>query len=435
MVDKTTLIPIEKYFKPGFKTKPAIHIGSQTIPFFHGIVEEQAYEGYYLAAASEGDLAVVRNFDQTYIRYWKKLIGDHHIINLTHTNPGEFLTQAILDDPKVIKEIKRRMDPQSRLYVFSPTRLERQLAEKLGIPLHGIPEIGEQYGTKSGIRQLAKEYGIPMAPGFICKSVMDVENALGALKGHFTDIVIKYDHSLGGYFNKKVHATNRTRIKEVVDEVANGVFQEGEDTVVVEGWLKSKASPCAHIEILEDQDPVISAAWQQIVDKDGVSRIGAGPLMLSDEAMESFVSAVNKLAWALKEKGAIGSFGPDFLITDDSETQFPPDTTVLIELNARIPLTAVALEIVRQVRGKIGTGFWAQHVKLESPTSFREIAETLAREGMLIQQKDLRAKGVVPFNVGLLPWKMLDLVAMADTWDETIAVMRKAQQVLHTSDT
>src|SRR5205823_2249165 len=97
----------------------------------HNIVEEQAYEGYYLAAAGERDLAVVRNFDQTYIRYWKKLIGDHQIINLTHTNPGEFLTQVILDEPKLITEIKHSMDPQSRLHVFSPTRLELQLAEKL----------------------------------------------------------------------------------------------------------------------------------------------------------------------------------------------------------------------------------------------------------------------------------------------------------------
>src|SRR5258708_24681657 len=103
---KNDPIPMEKYFSPGFKTKPAVHVGSQTHSFFHNIVEEQAYEGYYLAAAGEHDIAVVRNFDQSYIRYWKKLVGDHQIINLTNTNPGEFLTQVILDDPKLIKEIK-----------------------------------------------------------------------------------------------------------------------------------------------------------------------------------------------------------------------------------------------------------------------------------------------------------------------------------------
>lgn len=426
-------IIMENYFNPGTKTNPAVHIGSQTIPFFHGIAEEQAFEGYYLAAASEGDLAVVRNIDESYIRYWKKLMGDHHIINLTHTDPGEFLTQAILDDPEVIKKIKHLMDPKSRLHVFSPTRLEHQLAQKLGIPLHGEPKIGEMYGTKSGIRQLANEYQIPMAPGFVCKNVKEVEKAFSTLKENFTDVVIKYDHSLGGYFNKKVQTSGETKIKELVDEIANGIFREGEDTVVVEGWLKDEATPCAHLEISEDQDPIICAAWQQIVDEDGVSRIGAGPLMLSDTAMESFLSAVNKLAWALKEKKAYGSFGPDFLITSGSETSFPPDTAVLLELNARIPMTAVALEIVREVRGKIGAGFWALHMKLHAPCSFTEIEEKLAREGILIQERGLKAKGVVPFNVGLLPWKMFDLVAMADTWDETLAVMNKAQKILNTS--
>lgn len=432
---KIAPVVMEDYFQPGFKTKPGVHIGSQTHPLFHGIPKEQAYEGYYLGAAGKGDVAIVRNLEQTYIDYWKKLIGNHHIINLTHTDPGEYLTQSILDDPKVIEDIKHHMDPQSRLYVFSPTRLELKLAKKLGIPLHGSPKIDETYGTKSGTRLLAKEYGIPMAPGFICKSARDVEKAFNELKKYFREIVIKYDYSLAGYFSKRVKTSNKIKTKELLDAIIGREFREGKDIVVVEGWLKSKATPCAHIEILEGQNPIICAAWQQIVDKDGVTRIGAGPLILSEKAMESFLSVVNKLAWALKEKGAIGSFGPDFLITDDNKTAFPPDTAVLIELNARIPATAYPLEIVRQVRGKIGTGFWALHMELASPFSFKEIAKKLTREGILIQRKGQDAKGVVPFNVGLLPWKIIDLVAMADTWDETQAIMRKAQLALNTQTT
>ncbi|QQG40610.1 MAG: hypothetical protein HYV37_03510 [Candidatus Levyibacteriota bacterium] len=431
---KKNPISMEKYFTPGLKTKPGVHIGSQTHPLFHGIAKEQAYEGYYLGAAGEGDVAIVRNFEQTYIDYWKNLIGDHHIINLTHTDPGAYLTQSILDDPKVIEDIKHHMDPKSRLHVFSPTRLEQKLADKLGIPLHGKPEIGERFGTKSGTRRLAKKYGIPMAPGFVCKSVRDVEKAFNELKKYFRGIVIKYDYSLGGYFSKRVETSNKIKIKELLDEIIGRKFREGKDTVVVEGWLKSKATPCAHIEILEGQDPVICTGWQQIVDVDGISRIGAGPLTLSDRAMKSFLSAVNKLAWALKDKGACGSFGPDFLITADDETQMPPDTAVLLELNGRIPMTAIAFEIIQNVRGKIGSGFWAQHLTLKSPLTFEELAEKLSKEGILIQKKDKRARGIVPFNTGLLPWKMLDLVVMADTWDETVVVMRKAQQVLRALD-
>lgn len=425
-------ISMEQYFTPGFKKTPAVHIGSQTVSFFRGIAQEQAFEGYYLAAASEHDLAVVRNFDDAYIQYWKKLVGNHHIINLTDTNAGEFLTQVILDSPKIIEEIKRHMNPRSRLHVFSPTLLELQLAQKLGIPLHGDPVFSERYGTKSGIRLLAEEYKITMAPGFVCKNVQDVENAINILKNSFSDVVIKYDYSLGGYFNKRVHIGEKVTIKKLIDEISKEMFDQNKNTVVIEGWIQCKATPCAQIEIFEGQDPIIAAGWQQIVDVDGVSRIGAGPLTISEPAMNSFLAVVNNLTVALKEKGAIGSYGPDFLITDDSETHFQPNTAVLIELNARIPMTAIALEIVRQVRGKIGTGFWALHMKLESPSSFSEIEEKLDQAGILIRQKNSRAKGVVPFNVGQLPWKLVDLVAMSDTWEETQAVMRKAQSVLYT---
>jgi len=427
-------VVMEKYFKPGFKTKPAVHIGSQTIPLFRGIAKEQAYEGYYLAAASEGDVAIVRNFEQSYISYWKKLIGEHCVINLTDTDLGEFQTQAVLDNTKVIKEIKHHMSPKARLHVFSPTRLEQKLADKLGIPLHGHPKFSERYGTKSGIRKLAKEYSIPMSPGFICKNVKDVESAINSLRGHFKDVVIKFDHSLGGYFSKKVHVSNKMMVKELLDEILGEPFHDDKYKIVVEGWLNNSATPCAHIEILKDQDPILCAGWQQIVDTDGVSRIGAGPLMISKKAMETFLEAVNKLAWALKDKGTIGSFGPDFLITEGENGQIPADTAVLIELNARIPMTAIALEIILNVRGKIGSGFLAMHLKLKSRLTFNEIAEKLDSQGILIKKKDKRAEGVVPFNVGLLSMKMIDLVAMADTWDETQAIMRKAERILHTVD-
>lgn len=425
---------MEDYFDPGFKSKPAVHIGSQTISLFHGIAKEQAYEGYYLAAASEGDVAIVRNFEPSYISYWKKLIGKHCVINLTDTELGEFQTQAILDNPKVIKEIKHHMRPKSRLHVFSPTRLEQKLADKLGIPLHGDPEFSERYGTKSGIRKLAKEYSIPMPPGFICKNVREVESAINSLKGHFKDIVIKFDHSLGGYFSKKVYIPNKMKVKELLDEILGEHFHDDKYKIVVEGWLNNSATPCAHIEILKDQDPIICAGWQQIVDTDGVSRIGAGPLTISNRAMETFLDAVKKLAWALKDKGAIGSFGPDFLITEGNNAQIPADMAILIELNTRVPMTAIALEIILNVRGKIGSGFLATHLKLKSLLTFNEIAKRLDSQGILIKEKGKGVVGVIPFNVGLLPWKMIDLVAMADTWDETQAIMRKAERILHTVD-
>ena len=123
----------------------------------------------------------------------------------------------------------------------------------------------------------------------------------------------------------------------MLDEIAGGRFVDGRDTVVVEGWLASKAALCAHIEIVAGHAPIVSAAWQQIIDDDGTSYLGAGPLTLSTRALASFVARVNCLAAALRQVGAVGSYAPDFLVVADHETRAEPDTSVLIELNARIP--------------------------------------------------------------------------------------------------
>ncbi len=426
---KNNPVIMEDYFKPGFKTKPAVHVGSQTVQLFHNNAEEQAWEGYHLAGAGSKDLVVLRNFDESYITYWNSLMGKTNIINLSNVDMGKFLTEVILENPSIINLIKSKMSPDSKLMVFLPTSLEKRLANKLKIPLHGSPKISLLYGTKSGIRKLADEVGIPMPQGFICTTFIQVKKAIKSLSKLFKTIVIKHDLSLSGYFSKKVEINDIGRIKKLLDQIAGGKFIEGRDIVVVEGWLKSKASLCAHIEVLPNQEPIICSGWQQIIDRDGISYIGAGPLQLSNKAMDSFMTETLKLANALKQKRAVGSYGPDFIVTADSETSMESDSCILVELNARVPYTAFPLEIIKQVKGKIGNGFYTQHIKLSKPVYFSEIKEILQKEKLLISEKESKARGVVPFNVGLLPWKLFDVIVMANSWKETKQIIEKVRKV------
>lgn len=419
-------ISMEDYFVPGFKTKPAVNVGSQTLPLLHGNVQEQAWEGCYLAAASKNDIAVVRNFDPEYLRYWKSLMDNPYIINIeTKKDLGKYLTEVILENPDITLAIKSKMKPDSKLMVFLPTDLEQQLAETLKIPLHGSPEMHKLYGTKSGIRTLCKQADIPMAPGFICSTLAEIEEATAILSRSFENIVIKHDSSISGYFSKRLKTKNISNVKIHLDEISGGKFIEGKDITVVEGWLKSKVSLCAHVEILQGQEPIICGGWQQIIDKDGISYMGAGPLMLSKKAMESFILQANKIASVLQEKGAVGSYAPDFLFVEGNEKSFEKDTCVLIELNARVPYTAFPLEIIKQVKGTIGNGFLAKHIRLKKLVNFSDIQEVLLKEKLLITGKDKKAKGVIPYNVGLLPWKLFDVVVMADSWQETLQITEK----------
>lgn len=425
-------ISMEDYFDPGFKTKPMVFEGSQTLKFWHGNAEEQAWEGVHLAGSSNGDLAIVRDIDPNYLKYWSVLMEGPKIINLKGTNPGKYLTEVILESPETLSAIKRDMKSSSKLMVFFPTEIEQELADKLGIPLHGSPEISSLYGTKSGIRNLANEARITMAPGFICSTLDQIHEALAILGKDFDEVVIKHDLSASGYFSKKLDSQKTGDIEGHLREIVGRNFVDGEETVVVEGWLKSKVSLCAQIEILEGQEPVICAGWQQIIDSDGISYIGGGPLMLSKKAFDSFYNQVQRLAKVLKQKGAIGSFGPDFLITSKDETRLEPDTGVLVELNARVPYTAFPLEIIKQVKGKIGNGFLAKHIKVSKKTTFKQLEKIFKKEKLLITKKDTRAKGVVPYNVGLLKWGMFDIVAMADSWKEALQLVQGVDNLFKT---
>lgn len=415
-------ILMEDYFDPGFKTKPAVHIGSQTVPFFLNNIQEQAWEGCALAAANNADIAIVRNFDPAYLKYWGNLMDQPYVINIKDKkNAGKYLTDVILEREKVINLIKNKMNPSSKLMVFMCTDLEQKLADKLGIPLHGSPKISSKYGIKSGIRKLAKELNIPMAPGFICTTLREVEEAINNLSKSFDTIVIKHDQSLSGYFSKKLEVKKIMSIKIHLDEISKGKFVEGKDIVVVEGWLNSQISLCAHIEILKNQNPIICGAWQQIIHSDGISFMGAGPLRLTSNAMKSLIKQINKLALGLKSKGAVGSYGPDFLIYNNE--------CLLIELNARVPYTAFPLEIIKQIKGKIGAGFLSKHIRLSSKATFRTIQKLLQDKGLLISKKDSYAKGIVPYNVGLLPWNLFDVLVMAPSWEETLQITSKVDSL------
>lgn len=419
---------MELHFNPGFKTKPAVHVGSQTLPFFSGVPKEQAWEGFHLAGASEGDVVVVRDIDPEYIHYWRSLMGDVHVVNILDSNKGDFLTKIILERPEIINRIKNEMNAGSRLMVFLPTSLEQELAKRLNVSLHGSPHVSSKYGTKSGIRMLAQEARIPMAQGFICTTYTEVKKTIKALESQFDEIVIKHDLSLSGLFSKRLKVRGiRDRVKEFLDEVCGGKFHEGKDVVVIEGWLKSKASLCAHIEIVEGKDPEVCAAWEQLIDNDGITYIGGGPLNLSEKAMNSFSAELIKLATILKQKGAVGSFGPDFLVAADNELSVEPDTCVLIELNARVPYTAFPLEAIKQVKGPIGNGFYAQHINVKPGTSFSDIEQALQEEKLLITRKDKQAKGVIPYNVGLLPWNLFDIASVANSWDEAKYIAEKVK--------
>lgn len=422
-------ILMEDYFTPGFKVHPLVHAGSQTLRVWKDKPEEQAFESFFMVGAHGKDAAVVRDIDPEYLKYWTALIGEVHVVNLIGLPKGDYLSDAILNNKEALKKIKKEISPGSQLLPFQITQLEQDLAQALEIPLHGSLEISNNFGTKSGIRKLALEENIPMAPGFVANDFIQVEEAIDYLEEKFEELVVKHSLSAAGYMSARMKIKEFGNVREKLNELAGGIYKEREDVFVVEGWIKNKASLCAQIEIPAQGDPVVCAGWQQILEADGISYMGAGPLRLSKKALKSFIRESNKLAWALKKRGAVGCFGPDFLIVSEEEKNMEADTCVLIELNARAPVTSLPLEAVLHIRGYIGEGFCSTHIKLSKVATFKEIAQVLDDNSLLIKSSGKDAKGVVVFNPGMIPYKMFDIIAMAPTWEETEKIVKKTKNL------
>lgn len=417
---------MEDHFVPGIKWTPLLLFGSQTHKIWSNSAKLQAPEDFFLAALKSENIAVVRNMDPNYINYFQNLTGGQ-IINISNIEKETYLTEAILKNEWALQLIQDSYKKDLHLLPFMITPMEVKLSNKLHMPFYGNKKTNDLFGTKSGIRRLASQYSLPIPPGHVCASIEEIDQALKSLQHNFKFAAIKHDESVSGFLSKKVSTTACVPTQHILRQILKRPFEKGKDIVVVEGWIHTPISVGTHIEILPNKETFLCAAWQQVIDKDGVSYVGAGPLHISPSALSSLKKNMRSLARALVDKGAFGSYGPDFLITSQSESNLKPDSAILIELNTRIPYTAFPLEIVKNIKGTIGSGFYSTHIHLNKPLKFIDVFTVLRKANLLITHKSPTASGVVPFGISMLPWKSFTIIAIADSWSMAQYVARKTQ--------
>lgn len=114
------------------------------------------------------------------------------------------LTQKILDRSDLVERMRREISSTDTacLVPFNCTPLERELAERLGVPLYGCDPALSPLGLKSGSRQLLRRAEVPVLAGYEqLRDIDDVVQALAALKSRdpaLSKAVIKLNDSFGG---------------------------------------------------------------------------------------------------------------------------------------------------------------------------------------------------------------------------------------------
>jgi PGM1 C-terminal domain/Pre ATP-grasp domain len=244
------------------------------------------------------------------------------------------LSAKLLERPRLIETIRSLAgDPdRAHLVPFTTTRLERDLALSLGIPMYGADPRFAVLGTKSGARALFAEAGVPYPEG--CEDVRSVDDVVDAVlelvssKPDLERVVLKHDEGVSGLGNslldvRGLAGANRARVVERLRELrpedphtgAEEFLERLADGGIVEELIvgdeirspsvQMRATPLGVVEQLSTHDQLLGG-------ESGHLFLGSVFPASSEYAREISVKAM-KVGQALAARGVLGRFAIDFL--------------------------------------------------------------------------------------------------------------------------
>lgn len=274
------------------------------------------------------------------------------------------LTQKLLERPRLLAKIRRRLDPDHAYMVcFNSTPLERELALKLEIPLLALDPDLLYWGTKSGSRQIFEECGVPHPDGselvHRAADLAVVTAALWERQPHLRRIVVKLNQGFSGEGNALLdlqplqavapqQATHAERVQRVQRAFADLRFQCPTETwehfeqkihelgaiaeAFIEGETKRSPSVQGHINPLGEVE-MLSTHDQVLGGPDG--QIFLGCSFPADEEYRLRIQAMGEaIGKNLAEKGALERYGVDFVAVYHPH-RIPSWELQAIEINLR----------------------------------------------------------------------------------------------------
>ncbi len=262
------------------------------------------------------------------------------------------LTQKILDRPRLVTKIRRALR-RDRAYMvcYNSTDLERELSVQLDIPLLAASPELLHWGSKSGSREIFAECQVPHPDGSY--TVKNTEQLLEAIinlwkrQPHLKKMVIKLNEGFSGEGNAILDLTpiqdyaphlsgdkNKTitTLSKYLEKLS---FQAKDETwqnfsrripelgaiveAFVEGEIKRSPSvqgyikPTGEVNILSTHDQILGGADNQIY---------LGCYFPADAGYRLKIQELGlKVGQALAAKGAIESYGVDFIAVQHPDTK------------------------------------------------------------------------------------------------------------------
>ena len=262
------------------------------------------------------------------------------------------LSEKLLERPRLLEQIRALVPDADRAHLipFNTTRLERDLALRLGIPMYGSDPRFGHLGTKSGSRALFAEAGIAHPRGREgLRSRDDVVDAVSELvqsNPGLEAVVLKHDEGVAGFGNalldvRGVDASTRAGVERALAQIrpenkgidADEFIERFADGGIVEELItgeelrspsvQMRATPLGEVELLSTHDQLLGG-------QSGQSFIGS-VFPASDEYAREIAREALKVGELLAARGVIGRFAVDFLTARAGNGWRP----YAIELNLR----------------------------------------------------------------------------------------------------
>ncbi|NND00537.1 MAG: ATP-grasp domain-containing protein [Gammaproteobacteria bacterium] len=264
------------------------------------------------------------------------------------------LSEKILERPRFMDRLRGVLGDPERAYLtcYNSTKLERQLAVELGIPLNGVDPDLLYYGTKSGSRAVFMQAGVNMPAGSIdLRSEDDIVTALvdlGKQRPETARAVVKINEGFAGegnaMFTFPANRTDAAAVRQALHELEwSSPQQTYSDFMrkfadmggIVEEMVvgSNMRSPSVQMRIHPDGTAAIVSSHEQVLGgATGQVYLGCRfPAM--DDYRQKLHSEAMKIGQVLADKGVLGRFGVDFLASRNAEGDWQLN---VIEINLRM---------------------------------------------------------------------------------------------------
>ena len=362
------------------------------------------------------------------------------------------LSEKLLERPEALERMAVLAE-EPCLLTFNVTELEKEIAERTGIPLYGCPPELVHLGFKSGSRKVAREAGVPVLPG--AEDLFSVDDVYTALKNlrdaGVTSAVIKLNEGFSGQGNAVVDLqalcapltgtpTTFCASEEAWESFARKIEQSG---AIVEQFARGERviSPSVQMRIAPDGSCEVVSTHDQILGgPDDQVYLGCR-FPASAEYREQIQELGERVAKVLASKGVVGPFGVDFVIVAGDAGR----EIYLSEINLRMGGTTHPFLMTKlatggsydPVNGELRAGDKPKHyvstdnLKSESYVGLlpEQVIQALDREGLAFDPET--KTGTTLHLLGALKKHgKLGLVCIADSPSEADAMHERVLSVI-----